>query len=390
MKKAALLGLLLVNLFFLFPATAVAATEPAATPGVLLDEAGLDEVEETVGNLETEMKRALPVADFRTLVLNLLKGEVGYKPGDILAAVFRYLFREVVGNAALLGKLVVLAIICAVLHNASTAFEKSTTSSLAYVATYLAMFTVALGSFTVALDAGRDAVDNMAVFVQALLPVMVTLLCAVGGMASAALLHPIILMVIAGAGTIIKNVVFPIIFFAAVLGMISHLATGFSISRLADFLRQVGLGIMGVLTTVFLGVLTIQGVAGAVTQGIAFRTAKYATQTFVPVVGRLFADAMEAVAGSSLLIKNAVGLGGLLFVFLLALFPLLKILALVFIYKLAAALVQPVGETRLADCLGTLGNGMVAVFAVVATSALLFFFALAVVCGMGNLTVMLR
>ncbi len=66
--------------------------------------------------------------------------------------------------------------------------------------------------------------------------------------------------------------------------MISHLATGFSISRLADFLRQVGLGIMGVLTTVFLGVLTIQGVAGAVTQGIAFRTAKYATQTFVPVV----------------------------------------------------------------------------------------------------------
>lgn len=139
---------------------------------------------------------------------------------------------------------------------------------------------------------------------------------AAGGIASAGLFHPVILMVIAGTGTIIKNVVFPLVFFAAVLGLISHLASGFSISRLADFLRHVGLGIMRILTTIFLGVLTIQGVAGA--------------------------------------------------------------------------LVQPVGETQLADCLTALGNGLVAVFAVVAVTALLFFFALAVVCGVGNLTVMLR
>lgn len=385
--------LLLCLLFFglFFPPSALAAAPPGPEPGELLREAGLEKVEDTVRDLDAEIKRALPEeADFRALVGNFLKGEAGYRPADILTAVFRYLWREVVANATLLGKLIVLAIICAVLHNVGSAFEKAGAGQIAYAATYLALVTVALGSFALALQAGREAVEDMTVFMQALLPVMLTLLCAVGGITSAALFHPVILMVIAGVGTIIKNVVFPIVFFAAVMGLLSHLAHGFSISRLADFLRQVGLGIMGILTTVFLGVLTVQGVAGAVTQGIAFRTAKYATQAFVPVVGRLFADAMEAVAGSSLLVKNAVGLAGLLFVILLALFPLLKILALVFIYKLAGALVQPVGETQLAECLNTLGNGLVAVFAVVATTALLFFFALAVVCGMGNLTVMLR
>lgn len=386
MKRFLILGLLLLGIFS--PLPSLAAVQPE--PGQLLREAGLDKVEDTVRDLDREIKRALPEADFRTVVLRLIKGELGYRPQDLLAAVLRYLFREVVANAVLLGKLVILSIICAVLHNVSAAFEKAATSRMAYLATYLVLITVALGSFTVALQAGREAVDGMAVFMQALLPVMLTLLCAAGGIASAGLFHPVILMVIAGTGTIIKNVVFPLVFFAAVLGLISHLASGFSISRLADFLRHVGLGIMGILTTIFLGVLTIQGVAGAVTQGIAFRTAKYATQAFVPVVGRLFSDAMEAVAGSSLLVKNAVGLAGLLFVFLLALFPLLKILALVFIYRLAGALVQPVGETQLADCLTALGNGLVAVFAVVAVTALLFFFALAVVCGVGNLTVMLR
>ncbi|MDP3044886.1 MAG: stage III sporulation protein AE, partial [Bacillota bacterium] len=69
---------------------------------------------------------------------------------------------------------------------------------------------------------------------------------------------------------------------------------------------------------------------------------------------------------------------------------LLKIVSLVLIYKLAAALVQPIGEKQVSDCLNTLGNSMVAIFAVVATCALLFFFSLAIIAGMGNLNVMLH
>lgn len=92
-------------------------------PGQLLREAGLDKVEDTVRDLDREIKRALPEADFRTVVLRLIKGELGYRPQDLLAAVLRYLFREVVANAVLLGKLVILSIICAVLHNVSAAFE---------------------------------------------------------------------------------------------------------------------------------------------------------------------------------------------------------------------------------------------------------------------------
>ncbi|ACA59523.1 stage III sporulation protein AE [Candidatus Desulforudis audaxviator] len=379
---------LLVILLFGVPGLCWAQAPDAGDD--LFHELDLRRVDEAVGVLRAEVDNALPDLDFKSLVASLARGELGYTPGNLAAAIWRYFFKEVLASAALLGKLVVLAVICAVLQNISGAFEKSTTSRMAYTAVYLALITIALGSFVIALNTGREAIENMVVFMHAMLPVMLTLLCAVGGFASAALIHPVIVIVMNAAANVVKNVVFPLIFFSAILGMISHLATGFSLSRLADFLRFVGLGIMGVLTTVFLGVLTIQGVASAVTEGIAFRTAKYASQAFLPIVGKMFSDAMEMIVGSSLLVKNAVGLAGLVLIFLMALFPLLKIIVLVFIYKLAAALVQPLGESRLSECLNTLGNSIVAVFGVVATCALLFFFALALMAGLGNLTVMLR
>jgi len=70
--------------------------------------------------------------------------------------------------------------------------------------------------------------------------------------------------------------------------------------------------------------------------------------------------------------------------------PLLKILTLALIYKLAGALVQPVAEGQVVDCLNDLGGSMIMVFAVVAVVGLLFFFAITILVGVGNLTVMLR
>jgi stage III sporulation protein AE len=356
----------------------------------VLGDVDLSRIEESVRELNTEIDAAIPDVDFKSLVLSLVRGEIGYRPVDILNSLLRYLFHEVIANAALLGKLVVLAVIAAVLHNISSAFEKSTTSRIAHVTVYLALLTLALGSFVAVLQTAREAVENMVIFMHAMLPVMITLLCAVGGFTSAALLHPVIIIVLNASANLVQNIVLPLILFSAILGAVSHLASGFSLSRLADFFRNIGLGVMGLLTTIFLGMLAIQGVAGAVAGGVAFRTAKYATGAFVPVVGKMFSDAMEAVIGSSLLIKNAAGLAGLLVIFLIAIFPLLKIVSLVLIYKLAAALVQPIGEKQVSDCLNTLGNSMVAVFAVVATCALLFFFSLAIIAGMGNLNVMLH
>jgi len=391
---------------FIFPACATGAG-PAATDeqqipfhGQINDpqnqsrvnqpELDMKEIEGYINRLDSEIKKSVPELNFRDLLIKLARGEIELTPAGILQNVLTCFFREVVASSALLGKLIILAVICAVLHNLTVAFDRGTTGQLGYIVVYLVIIGLALGSFALAVNAGREVVDKMVSFMQALLPLLLTLLVALGGVASAAIFHPVILGTLTVLGTLTKNIVLPLIFFAAVLSIVGNLSPQFRVSHLAGLLKTVALGILGVFGTIFLGVLAIRGVAGGVGDGIALRTAKFAVDAFIPIVGGMFSDALEAIISSSLLIKNAAGIAGMIAVLLIMGLPLLKIITLALIYKLAGALVQPVGEGQVVDCLNDLGSSLMMVFAVVSVVGLLFFFVIAILVGVSNLTVMLR
>ncbi|MFX4260977.1 stage III sporulation protein AE [Pelotomaculum propionicicum] len=372
------------------PVSCIAA--PAGDTGQENPASPLDfkEVQSYIDQLDSAVKGSVPQFDFKDMVIKLVKGEMDWKPADILNNVLRQLFKEVVANFALLGKLVVLAVICAVLQNLVCSFEKGTTGQLAYSVTYLVLITIAIGSFSLAVNAGREVVDALVTFMQALLPVLLTLLVAVGGVASAAIFSPVILTTLGIFGTMIKNIILPLFFFVAILGVVSNLTDRFKVTNLADLLKTVAVSLMGFFTTIFLGVLAIQGVAGAVGDSVTFRTAKFTVKTFVPMVGGMLSDALDAVISSSLLIKNALGIAGIGVIGAILIVPLLKIVTLAFTYKLAGALIQPVADGQMVDCLNSLSSSLFHVFAAVATVGLLFFFTITIVVGIGNITVMLR
>jgi stage III sporulation protein AE len=147
---------------------------------------------------------------------------------------------------------------------------------------------------------------------------------------------------------------------------------------------------LGVVVTVFLGVISVQGGTGAVTDGVTLRTAKFITGNFVPVVGRMFSDASDTVIGASLLVKNAVGLAGVVMIVFLCAFPALKILTLALIYQVAGAVMQPLGANPIVNCLQTIGKSLIYIFAALAAVGLMFFLAITIIITAANLTVMMR
>lgn len=386
-KRIVIVLMLFINILYALPVQAAQQDNPGDLDISILN---LESVEKVVEKLDGEIQQAVPQLDFRTMVTKLARGEVDWDTSEVFNWLIKYIFSEVVANLSLLGKLVVLSIITAVLQNLMSAFEKATVGKIAYFICYLVLVTMAVGTFTLTINIGREAVDNMVTFMQALMPLLLTLLAAMGGIASSTIFHPIILGSITVIGTVIKNVVLPLILFAAVLSVVNGVSSQFKVSRMADLFKTVSMTVLGLCSTVFLGVLAIHGVAGAVSDGVALRTAKFTTDAFLPVVGGTLSDALEAVMGSALLMKNAVGIAGVVVIALLTVLPLIKILAIAFVYRLAGAVIQPIGDSDMADCLTGLGNSLFAVFGAVATVGLLFFFAVTIVVGMGNLTVMLR
>ncbi|MHB8157553.1 MAG: stage III sporulation protein AE [Desulfocucumaceae bacterium] len=387
--------LFFILVFFLISPVFCLGAEPSGAPGAGKNESpapdlSLNEINTYIEKLDREIKGVSEDINFKELVYKIARNEINYNPLELSKKVVAYVFKEVVANSSLLGKLVILAIICAVLQNLTTAFDRGSTGQLTYMVSYLVIVALAIGSFTLAVDAGREAVDRMVVFMQAILPVILTLLVAVGGFTSAAIYQPVVFVSIAMIATIIRNVVLPLILISAILVLVSNLSSKFRVSNLAGLIRAVAMGILGIMSTVFLGVLSIQGVAGAVGDSVVLRTAKFATDAFLPVVGGMFSDALEAIVSSSLLIKNAVGIAGVVVILSIMLMPLVKILCIALIYKLAGAIIQPVDDGQVVSCLNDLGNSLLAIFAAVATAGLLFFFTLTILVAVGNITVMLR
>jgi stage III sporulation protein AE len=350
----------------------------------------LSQIDQYLTKVDQELAPFIPALSLNNFFDNLRHGKVTLDVGAIFSGLLKYLLREVMANAHLLGKLIILGVIMAVIQNLTTAFEQGTVSKAAQAVVFLVVMTLAIGSLTIAIDLGRTAVTDMVTFMQILFPILLTLLAAMGGLASAAIFHPIMVLVLGLLSTVVKNVIIPLIFFSAILGFVNSISDRFQVSRLAGLFRQVSITLVMLLMTVFIGVISVQGVAGSIADGVALRTVKFATDAFIPVVGGMFSDAIEAVIGGALLLKNAVGLVGVIIIFVLCALPSLKILALIFIYKLAGALMQPMGAGQVADCLEHLEKSLTVLFAAVAVVGLMFFFAVTIVVGAGNMTTMLR
>jgi stage III sporulation protein AE len=90
------------------------------------------------------------------------------------------------------------------------------------------------------------------------------------------------------------------------------------------------------------------------------------------------------------LLKNTVGIAGVAILLIIAAFPAIKILMIAFIYKFAAAILQPLGGGPIISCLDIISKSIIYVFAALAIVSLMFFLSITVIIAAGNLTMMVR
>lgn len=339
-----------------------------------------------LARLDGETQELLPRWDLKGWVQGGMKLDLG----QLLKKCAAFLGREVVLNLHLLGRLILLAVIGGVLSHFQQAWAGESIGGLVENIIYLILMGLAVQSFTTTLRLAYTALERVNDFVMAILPSIFTLLAAAGGVTLTTVCHPVVW---GGTGiviSIIKNLVLPLILLAGMIGLVSRLAKGFTVSKLVEVSRQGSILLLTFLVTIFLAVVSLQGVTVAAVDGLGLQTAKFVTGNLVPLVGGVVADSLELAAGCSLLIKNALGAFAALGVIFLCIYPALKILVVAFIYRLAAVFVQPLGQERLAESLQEIGKTVMVIFAAITVVSLMFFFCLTILVGLGNMTAVMR
>ena len=298
--------------------------------------------------------------------------------------------REVMLNLDLLGKFMVLAVAFSLLKQLSTAFgQKSLQEICNFVMAGIAGLLM-LASAQSVLDLGLRTIETLGNLMLVLLPLDLILLIGLGNSVTAAILQPSLLMAVQVITVLFRYLLVPLLFWEFTLKIVSHLGGEIKLTNFAKLIRKFILWAIGLATTCFMAVLSIQGISGSVADSIALRTIKYAAGSGLPVVGGTVANLLEIMLNGSLLLKNGLGLFGLLLILILTVFPLGKIFVLYLIYSLASALLQPLQADELTMMLEDMSESIILVFAVVTIIALMFFMMLMILLTVANMSTALR
>ena len=388
--------ILIVLVLLLFNKTVYCEEEPIKEPVLdklitsQIDKLDMKDLDEIVRAINKETENILPDISLKETIVSIAKGEDSINFKKLLKGIINYFLREVRGNWKILSQVLFLSIICSVLKNIQSAFENEVVEDLSFYLCYLVLIGLSINSFMTTIDIATTAIDSMVFLMQALLPALMILLLAIGGITSSSLFQPLILGSINIMSTLMKDLVFPLILISSVIGIVSNISEKFQIGKLSEFIRKGILYTIGISITLFMGIMSIKGAVGSKIDGLTIRTAKFAVNKFVPVVGSFLSDTMETVVGCVMLIKTAVGIFGLLALFLITIVPIIKIISLILIYKFNIVGIEPIANERIVNCLCDISKSLTLVLATVAIVGTMFFIVIAIIIGTGNATVMLR
>ena len=327
--------------------------------------------------------------DFKDTLKKLIKGDEVLRWNSLKEALGKMFFGEVRLNLLFLSKVLVIAIISAILTNLQSSFEQSNVSTLANYISYVLIAILVLGSFHQLIETVKGTIDTLVNFMELILPVLLTLLVLAGGPNTKVLFHPMIIVVVNIIGEVVKNVVFPMIYFTFIISILSNLSERKEFKKLSELGRQVIVFIITASFTVFIGIITIYGLSSKI-DGITIRTAKFAVDTFVPIVGCFLSDAVETVIGSSTVLKNGVGIIGLFLLIVITIFPVIKIAALLLVYKIVEVIIEPIVSSTISNFFSEVINILLLVLISMVSTAIMFFITITIIVDTGNNLLMLR
>lgn len=315
----------------------------------------------------------------------LRSGEGSLSLSKIYGAVVNFIFKELLASTKLMVYIIIITVITALIHNLQSAFSNESLSNIAYFACYSLLIIVVSKSFYIGVDLVRETINKMSDFMSALMPVLLMLLASVGGITQAAIMDPIIIGGINIGSRIYVTLIIPMIFIGFILQFVNNISEDYKISKLTKLINQFAIWTQGITMTIVVGLLSIRGMTSKTIDHVTAKTAKYAVDNFIPVVGKALSDAISAVAGYSILLKNALSGLGLIIILAIVLFPIIKIFIMAMIYRFTAALIEPISDKRIVNCITSAGDSLILIMSCLISVSIMFFVMVAIIASTGKM-----
>ena len=346
-----------------------------------LSEEEIEEIYEQTQELSGGLTSSFTIEGILESTLN---GESIFNSAELIGNVKTLLLYEV-KTALILGvEILVVCIIVGLLNNLASSFKKKELSEISVFVCVMVIIGISINSFKISYDLCMNTISTMVYTMEVLTPILIAILISTGAVTSGTILSPVILGAVTGFGAILKNIILPALFASTILSLVNNLTEKNYVNKLSKLIRNAAIIVTGLIVAILSGIISVQGLITETSDGLLINTAKYSINTFIPIVGSFTSDTVELFMKCMSSIKGVVGVFGIITLIVLIILPLIKILVIAFIYKVTAAVVEPISETHISEGLNDMGNELISMSSLLFFSSLLFIIFLSVIVGIGG------
>lgn len=321
----------------------------------VIDHLDTEKLQEYLDSLTQEQREAFG-SNFAEKLKSLITGDFSLDYGSIFSALPGIFFDQISGLLPVFCVICAVSVLCGILGRFKSSFAERGTSKMIFFVGYSAVLVLILTSLSGIVQDCGSTVHSLQVQMQAIFPVLLTLIATSGGSVSVAVYQPAVLFLSEIIVDIVAGIVFPLAAMICVLNMVGNMSQEIKLKNFSNLFASVIKWVLGLSLAAFTVFLTVQGITSATYDGLSFKAAKYAVSNTVPIIGGFLGSGFDLVIAGSVLIKNSVGSCGIFLLVIVLIVPLVQLIAYNLFLKLAAAVTEPIGDAGISNFLSSLSG----------------------------------
>lgn len=352
--------ILLISLFSIFsPMATFCAENTTVEISEDLNNSIIDELNEidfsalngVVEEFQNNSTNIFSIDNIKSKVYSIISGENAVSYSSFFASVFSIFVDLIVKYLPMLSLIVAIGVISNLLNGIKSKFNEKSTSGLIHFVCFLAVVVLTIGMISSISKTSVSSVNSMVSQMNAIFPILLTLMIGIGATASAGVFQPIVAIISTYVADFFTYLILPLFMVSFVFGIINNLSDNIKLDKFNSFISSLFKWCVGLIFTLFFAVFTIQGISAGTFDSLSIRTTKYTIKSYIPIMGGYLSDGMDLILSSTILIKNAVGLVGILMIISTIISPLIEIVVFSLLLKLVSAILQPMGNNKTSNFL---------------------------------------
>jgi stage III sporulation protein AE len=341
-------------------------------------------LEELLASFSTGQISIFGGKSFLGKIKDILSGNFD-KSGGIWKGICSIFLENFLGLLPILSLILAISLIGSMLQGLKPATSSKSMGDIIHFAIYGVIVVIILSLVVKMISLTTSTIQNLKAQMDAIFPILLTLLTAIGGNTSVSVYQPAMALLSNLILNVFNFILLPLFIFSVVFNILSNLSNNIKLDKITSFFQSSYKWILGLIFTIFTAFISIQGITAGSIDGISLKTARYAIKSYVPLLGSYLSDGMSVILASSNLIKNTVGASGLFLLLATIISPLIELVLFNLALKLIAGIVEPLGNGKVASFISSISKSMVLLIVLLIGISFAYFILLGLVMCSANI-----